>query len=47
MQYGKDVDGKFEIDWKKASTIKWGDKATIEKIDQLILTPENRIFGRK
>src|SRR5947199_5220128 len=32
MQYGKDVDGHFQIDWKKASTIKWGDKATIEKI---------------
>ena len=47
MQYGKEVDGKFQIDWKKAQTIKWGDKATIEKIDQLILTPENRIFGKK
>jgi gliding motility-associated lipoprotein GldK len=47
MQYGKEVDGKFEVDWKKANTIKWGDKATIEKIDQLILTPENRIYGKK
>ena len=47
MQYGKEVDGKFQIDWKKTQTIKWGDKATIEKIDQLILTPENRIFGKK
>src|SRR6201996_5785172 len=47
MQYGKDVDGRFSIDWKKASTIKWGDKATIEKIDQMVVTPENRIFGKK
>jgi formylglycine-generating enzyme len=47
MQYGKDVDGKFAVDWKKAETIKWEDKATIEKIDQLIVTPENRIFGKK
>jgi hypothetical protein len=47
MQYGKEVDGKFQIDWKKNQTIKWGDKATTEKIDQLILTPENRIFGKK
>ena len=47
MQYGKDVDGKFAIDWKKAQTIKWNDKATVEKIDQLILSPENRIFGKK
>jgi formylglycine-generating enzyme len=47
MQYGKEVDGKFQIDWKKTATIKWGDKATTEKIDQLILTPDNRIFGKK
>jgi sulfatase modifying factor 1 len=47
MQYGKEVDGKFQIDWKKTQTIKWNDKATTEKIDQLILTPENRIFGKK
>src|SRR5271154_301010 len=47
MQYGKEVDGRFQVDWKKTETIKWGDKATIEKIDQLILTPDNRIFGKK
>ena len=47
MQYGKEVDGKFQIDWKKTATIKWGDKATIEKVDQLILSPENRVFGKK
>src|SRR5579871_5241138 len=47
MQYGKDVDGRFSIDWKKAATIKWGDKVTIEKIDQMVVTPENRIFGKK
>jgi gliding motility-associated lipoprotein GldK len=47
LQYGKEVDGIFKIDWKKASTIKYGDKATIEKIDQMILSPENRVFGKK
>jgi sulfatase modifying factor 1 len=47
MQYGKDVDGHFAIDWKKASMIKWSDKATIEKIDQMVVTPDNRIFGKK
>ena len=40
-------DGEEYVDWKKASTIKWGDKATMEKIDQIILTPDNRIKGRK
>ncbi|WP_243751597.1 T9SS ring complex lipoprotein PorK/GldK [Niastella caeni] len=47
LQYGKEQDGTFSIDWKKAKTIKWEDKATIEKIDQLILSPENRVFGKK
>src|SRR5436190_8703490 len=40
-------DGNEYIDWKKAKTIKWGDKATIEKIDAIIVTPDNRIFGKK
>ena len=35
------------IDWKKAKTIKWGDKATMEKVDAMILTPDNRIFNKK
>jgi formylglycine-generating enzyme len=47
MGYIKNVDGVDYVDWKKAQTIKWGDKATIEKVDQLIFSPENRIFGRK
>lgn len=41
------ADGNEYIDWKKAQTIKWGDKATIEKIDAIIVTPDNRIFGKK
>lgn len=41
------ADGNEYIDWKKAQTIKWGDKATIEKIDAIVVTPDNRIFGKK
>ena len=40
-------DGVEAIDWKKAATIKWGDKATLEKVDAMIVTPDNRIFGKK
>jgi len=40
-------DGNEYLDWKKVATIKWDDKATIEKIDAMILTPDNRIFGKK
>ncbi|MEJ7609572.1 MAG: SUMF1/EgtB/PvdO family nonheme iron enzyme [Ferruginibacter sp.] len=41
------TDGNEYIDWKKATTIKWGDKATLEKIDAMIVTADNRIFGKK
>jgi gliding motility-associated lipoprotein GldK len=41
------TDGVETIDWKKAKTIKWGDKATMEKVDAMILTPDNRIFNKK
>jgi gliding motility-associated lipoprotein GldK len=40
-------DGNEYVDWTRAKTIKWGDKATIEKIDAIIVTPDNRIFGKK
>lgn len=40
-------DGNEYVDWKKAATIKWADKSTIEKIDAIIVTPDNRIFGKK
>lgn len=45
--YTKEVDGVQHVDWAKVKTIKWNDKATIEKIDALIVTPDNRIFGQK
>lgn len=40
-------DGNEYIDWTKAKTINYGDKATFEKIDAIIVTPDNRIFGKK
>ncbi|MDQ2721237.1 MAG: SUMF1/EgtB/PvdO family nonheme iron enzyme [Bacteroidota bacterium] len=40
-------DGNEYLDWKKVATIKWNDKATMEKIDAMIVTPDNRIFGQK
>jgi formylglycine-generating enzyme len=42
-----DKDGVERVDWKKAATIKWGEKATIEKLDAIIVTADNRIFGKK
>jgi len=41
------VDGTEAVDWKKMSTVKWGDKGTIEKVEAMLITPENRIFGKK
>ncbi len=40
-------DGNEYIDWAKANKINYGDKATFEKIDAIIVTPDNRIFGKK
>ncbi|HJU45603.1 MAG TPA: SUMF1/EgtB/PvdO family nonheme iron enzyme [Chitinophagaceae bacterium] len=47
LGYVKNVDGEDYVDWKKAQTIKWSDRATMEKIDQLMYSPENRIFGKR
>ncbi|HET7117873.1 MAG TPA: SUMF1/EgtB/PvdO family nonheme iron enzyme, partial [Hanamia sp.] len=48
MGYEKQApDGNQYLDWTKIKTIKWNDKATMEKIDAMIVTPDNRIFGRK
>jgi gliding motility-associated lipoprotein GldK len=41
------ADGNEYIDKAKMKTIKWDDKATLEKIDAIIVTPDNRIFGKK
>ena len=41
------TDGNEYIDEAKMKTIKWDDKATLEKIDAIIVTPDNRIFGKK
>ena len=37
LGYGKETDGNFAVDWKKAQTIKYGDKAVLEKISKLTL----------
>ncbi len=40
-------DGNEYVDWTKASKIKYDEKATIEKIDAIIVSADNRIFGKK
>ena len=46
LNYGKEVDGNFAVDWKQVPKIKYGDKSTLEKISKLTLTPDNRLYGR-
>lgn len=41
----KNVNGEESIDW--AQPINYGDPATLEKIDAMIYTPDDRIWGRK
>ena len=38
--------GDTAIDWKKASVIKYTDKNTLEKLNDLILSPDNRLYGK-
>lgn len=46
LGYGKETDGNFAVDWKKAQTIKYNDKSVLEKISKLTLTPDNRLYGK-
>lgn len=47
MGFVKNADGIDIIDQQKAKTIKWGDKATMEKIDAMIVAPPDRLYGKK
>lgn len=38
-------DDTMSVDWKKVATIKW-DKNTIEKLNELNLAPDNRLYGK-
>ena len=42
-------DGNEYVDWKKMSTLKWGDPKVVEQLGQtdMILTPEDRLFSKK
>ena len=40
-------DGIDYIDWAKAKTINYSDPAIMEKLDAMIVTPDNRIYGKK
>lgn len=42
----KSKDGN-SLDWTKINKIKWNDPKIIEQIDAMIVSPDNRIFGRK
>ena len=46
LGYGKEVDGTFVVDWKRAKNIKYGDKTVLEKISKITLTPDNRLYGK-
>ena len=47
LGYFKQVgDADTAVDWKKTAAIKWADKGTLEKLSPLMLTPDNRIYGK-
>lgn len=48
LNYTKQTpDGITYIDWTKAKTIKWSDVKMQEQLSALIITPDNRINGKK
>ncbi|HYC27240.1 MAG TPA: SUMF1/EgtB/PvdO family nonheme iron enzyme, partial [Chitinophagaceae bacterium] len=48
MGYVKaDSDGNEHVDWAKMKTVKWNDPKVLEQMSDLILPPEDRIFGKK
>jgi gliding motility-associated lipoprotein GldK len=46
LSLGKETDGNFAVDWKRAQLIKYNDKSVLEKISKLTLTPDNRLYGK-
>ncbi|MEX6690450.1 SUMF1/EgtB/PvdO family nonheme iron enzyme [Danxiaibacter flavus] len=38
--------GDTAVDWAKAKNIKWNDKGTMEKLNKLVLAPDNRIYNK-
>ena len=42
---GINKDDTLAVDWKRVATIKY-DKTTIEKLNELNLAPDNRLYGR-
>jgi sulfatase modifying factor 1 len=48
MGYVKaDGDGVEYVDWAKMKTVKWSDPKVLEQMADMILPPEDRIFGKK
>lgn len=42
-----DGDGNEQVDWAKMKTVKWNDPKIMEQMADLILAPEDRVFGKK
>jgi gliding motility-associated lipoprotein GldK len=48
LNYKKQApDGSGPIDWAKASTIKWDDPKIQEQLGAMIISPDNRVNGRR
>jgi len=39
-------DGDTAVDWKKVATINYGNRTTLEKLNTLVLAPDNRIYNK-
>lgn len=39
-------DGDTAVDWKKAGTINYGNRTTLEKLNTMVLAPDNRLYNK-
>jgi sulfatase modifying factor 1 len=40
------ADGDTAIDWKKAQTINYNNRTTLEKLNTIVLAPDNRLYNK-
>jgi len=40
------ADGDTAIDWKKAGTINYSNRTTLEKLNTIVLAPDNRLYNK-
>ena len=46
LGFVKTVGDQEMVDWAKAKTIKWGDAATLQQLDEIMIPANDRLYGK-